>query len=64
MSNESVDLLIQRAEVLRPRNITQSFSLLRDALGIAQKSGYRKGIAQVHFDSVFVMHLKTISARR
>ncbi len=50
MSNESVDLLIQRAEVLRPRNITQSFSLLRDALGIAQKSGYRKGIAQVHFD--------------
>ena len=50
MSNESVDILIQRAEVLRTRNIAQSFSLLEDALAIAKRTGYRKGIALVHFD--------------
>jgi signal transduction histidine kinase/CheY-like chemotaxis protein/HPt (histidine-containing phosphotransfer) domain-containing protein len=50
MSNESVDVLIQRAEVLRARNITQSFSILQDALGIAKKTAYRKGIALVHFE--------------
>src|SRR6185436_17678381 len=50
MSNESADILIQRAEVLRTRNLAQSFSLLQDALGIAKKSGYRKGIAVIHYD--------------
>ncbi len=50
MSNESVNILIQRAEVLRTRNISQSFSLLHDALAIARKTGYRKGVALVHFD--------------
>jgi signal transduction histidine kinase/CheY-like chemotaxis protein len=50
MSNESADILIQRAEVLRKRNITQSFSLLQDAMGIAKKAGYRKGIAVIHYD--------------
>jgi signal transduction histidine kinase/CheY-like chemotaxis protein len=50
MSSESVDILIQRAEVLRNRNTSQSFSLLHDALAIAKKTGYRKGIALIHFD--------------
>src|SRR5690349_20375986 len=50
MSNESADIVIQRAEVLRTRNISQSFALLEDALAIAKKAGYRKGIALVHFD--------------
>jgi signal transduction histidine kinase/CheY-like chemotaxis protein/HPt (histidine-containing phosphotransfer) domain-containing protein len=50
MSNESADILIQRAEVLRTRNIAQSFALLQDALGIAKKAGYRKAIAVIHFD--------------
>jgi len=49
MSNESADILIQRAEVLRTRNLAQSFSLLQDAIGIARKSGYRKGIAVIHY---------------
>src|SRR6187549_3061022 len=50
MSNESADILIQRAEVLRMQNLSQAFSLLQDALGIARKTGYRKGIAVIHFD--------------
>lgn len=50
MSNESVDILIQRAEVLRTRNISQSFALLTDALALAKKTSYRKGIALVHFE--------------
>src|SRR5688572_17432116 len=50
MSNESADILIQRAEVLRTRNLPQSYSLLQDALAIAKKTGYRKGVAVVHFD--------------
>ncbi|MEO8085316.1 MAG: tetratricopeptide repeat protein [Bacteroidota bacterium] len=50
MSNESVDILLQRAEVLRGRNLSQSFSLLHDALALAKKTSYRKGIAIAHFD--------------
>ena len=47
MGIESVDILIQRAQVLRGRNIGQSIALLEDALSIAQQIDYKKGIALV-----------------
>jgi hypothetical protein len=47
MGTESVDLLIQRAQVLRPRNVHQALNLLDDALALAQQFGYKQGIAQV-----------------
>lgn len=47
MGIESVDILIQRAQVLRGRNIGQAIALLDDALSIAQQINYKKGIALV-----------------
>ncbi len=45
MGFESVDILIQRAQVLRNRNVNQAMSLLDDALSIAQQGNYQKGMA-------------------
>ena len=47
MGTESVDLLIQRAQVLRSRNVHQAMNLLDDALALAQQFDYKLGIAQV-----------------
>ncbi|MFN8145787.1 MAG: response regulator [Bacteroidia bacterium] len=47
MGIESVDILIQRAQVLRGRNIGQATALLDDALSIAQQINYKKGIALI-----------------
>lgn len=47
MGTESVDILIQRAQVLRSRQPDQAMSLLDDALALAQKTGYRKGLATI-----------------
>ena len=47
MGFESVDILIQRAQVLRNRNVNQAMSLLDDALSIAQQGGYQAGMAQI-----------------
>ena len=47
MPFESVDILIQRAQVLRNRNVNQAMSLLDDALSIAQQIGYKAGMAQI-----------------
>jgi signal transduction histidine kinase/CheY-like chemotaxis protein/HPt (histidine-containing phosphotransfer) domain-containing protein len=47
MAIESVDILIQRAQVLRNRNVNQAMSLLDDALSIAQQIGYKKGMADI-----------------
>jgi signal transduction histidine kinase/DNA-binding response OmpR family regulator len=49
LSSGSVDILIQRAEVLLSRNIDQAFALLNDALAIARREEYRKGLAGVHY---------------
>jgi len=47
MGFESVDILIQRAQVLRSRNVNQAMSLLDDALSIAQQASYQSGMAQI-----------------
>ena len=47
MGFESVDILIQRAQVLRNRNVNQAMSLLDDALSIAQQTNYKAGMAQI-----------------
>jgi signal transduction histidine kinase/CheY-like chemotaxis protein len=47
MGFESVDILIQRAQVLRSRNVNQAMSLLDDALSIAQQNDYKQGMAQI-----------------
>jgi hypothetical protein len=47
MGVESVDILIQRAQVLRNRNVNQAMSLLDDALSIAQQANYKQGMAQI-----------------
>ena len=47
MGVESVDILIQRAQVLRNRNVNQAMSLLDDALSIAQQANYKKGMALI-----------------
>ena len=47
MGFESVDILIQRAQVLRNRNVNQAMSLLDDALSIAQQANYKQGMAQI-----------------
>ena len=47
MGFESVDILIQRAQVLRNRNVNQAMSLLDDALSIAQQENYKSGMAQI-----------------
>jgi signal transduction histidine kinase/DNA-binding response OmpR family regulator len=47
MGIESVDILIQRAQVLRNRNVNQSMSLLDDALSIARNVNYKEGMAQI-----------------
>ena len=47
MGFESVDILIQRSQVLRNRNVNQAMSLLDDALSIAQQAGYKSGMAQI-----------------
>ena len=47
MGFESVDILIQRAQVLRNRNVNQAMSLLDDALSIAQQASYKEGMAQI-----------------
>ena len=47
MGVESVDILIQRAQVLRSRNVNQAMSLLDDALSIAQQTDYKQGMAQI-----------------
>src|SRR3954464_5783751 len=47
MGVESVDILIQRAQVLRNRNVNQAMSLLDDALSIAQQNDYKQGMAQI-----------------
>ncbi len=47
MGFESVDILIQRAQVLRNRNVNQAMSLLDDALSIAQQENYKAGMAQI-----------------
>ncbi|MCC7232338.1 MAG: tetratricopeptide repeat protein [Bacteroidia bacterium] len=45
MGIESVDILIQRAQVLRTKNTDQAMALLDDALSIAQQGNYKEGIA-------------------
>jgi signal transduction histidine kinase/CheY-like chemotaxis protein/HPt (histidine-containing phosphotransfer) domain-containing protein len=57
MGTESVDLLIQRAQVLRSRDVEQSMSLLEDALALAQKENYKLGIAIIIRDKA-VCHLQ------
>ncbi|MBK7571235.1 MAG: tetratricopeptide repeat protein [Bacteroidetes bacterium] len=47
MAIESVDILIQRAQVLRSRNVNQAMSLLEDALSIAQQANYKEGMAAI-----------------
>ncbi|MFN8165302.1 MAG: tetratricopeptide repeat protein [Bacteroidia bacterium] len=47
MAIESVDILIQRAQVLRHRDVAQAMSLLDDAIAIARKANYKQGIAAV-----------------
>lgn len=47
MAIESVDILIQRAQVLRSRNVNQAMSLLEDALSIAQQANYKEGMASI-----------------
>ena len=47
MGLESVDILIQRAQVLRNRNVNQAMNLLDDALSIAQQENYKEGMAQI-----------------
>ncbi len=47
MGSESVEILIQRAQVLRNRNVSQSMSLLDDALTIAQEIDYKSGMAKI-----------------
>jgi hypothetical protein len=47
MAIESVDILIQRARVLRSRNVNQAMSLLEDALSIAQQANYKTGMAAI-----------------
>ena len=47
MGIESVDILIQRAQVLRTRNVNQAMSLLDDALSIAQQENYKEGMANI-----------------
>jgi len=47
MGFESVDILIQRAQVLRNRNVNQAMSLLDDAISIAQQADYKPGMAQI-----------------
>lgn len=47
MAIESVDILIQRAQVLRSRNVVQAMSLLEDALSIAQQANYKNGMAAI-----------------
>lgn len=47
MAIESVDILIQRAQVLRSRNVNQAMSLLDDALSIAQQANYKEGMAMI-----------------
>src|SRR5947209_4474557 len=49
MSNGNIDILVQRAEVLLSRNINQAFALLDDALAMARRDSYKKGLAKVHF---------------
>ena len=47
MALESIDILIQRAQVLRTRNVDQAMSLLDDALSIAQQANYKPGMAMI-----------------
>ncbi|HRH64791.1 MAG TPA: tetratricopeptide repeat protein [Bacteroidia bacterium] len=47
MGIESVNILIQRAQVMRGRNIGQAIALLDDALSIAQKENYKSGTALI-----------------
>jgi signal transduction histidine kinase/CheY-like chemotaxis protein len=57
MGTESVDLLIQRAQVLRTRDAEQSMALLDDALAIALKENYQLGIAIIIRDKA-ICHLQ------
>lgn len=47
MAIESVEILIQRAQVLRNRNVNQAMKLLDDALTIAQQANYKEGMASI-----------------
>ncbi len=58
MALQNVDILIQRAYVLRNRNVMQSLSCLDDALAIAQQAGYKIGMAQIIRDKAACFHLQ------
>src|SRR5438552_109008 len=63
MSDGSVDILVQRAEVLLSRNISQAIALLDDALAIAKRTGYKKGIARIHY-AYALSHLRQNSYKK
>ncbi|MFM2136814.1 MAG: hypothetical protein RL021_2214 [Bacteroidota bacterium] len=45
MGIENVDILLQRAQVIKTRDVAQAMALLEDALSEALKNDYRRGIA-------------------
>ncbi len=47
MGIESVDILIERAQAVRNRNVAQAMTLLEEALLIAQESHYKEGMARI-----------------